>query len=118
MTERLAGIGELILSIGFALKAEQFGSLLQFSAILSLISVFFVSKNKNTIYLKNLILLLILSTPVLIFFVSSPKPQIIPIISSLIIFLFIIRDFEKQDNKNNNFIVINYNFNIGNKYSN
>ena len=98
-TQRLAGIGELILSIGFAFKAEHFGSLIQFSAILSLISLFFESKNKNTIYLNNLILLLILSTPVLIFLVSSPKPQIIPIISSLIIFLFIIRGFEKHDNK-------------------
>lgn len=85
----LVGVGEVIMSLGIFFWAEQFGTLIQFSGLLSLIGV--IKKfNKNQFFFK----LLILSSPVIIFLTSSPKPQLFHISSNAIIFvlLFINRD--------------------------
>ena len=90
MHNHLVSIGEIILALGFALKAEQLGGLVQYSSLLSLIPIFTGNKKKNI-----LILLLILCTPVTLFLVSSPKPQLLYSISTLLIFFLLINYFEK-----------------------
>ena len=71
----LTGSGEIVMSLGFLFNSEQLGNLVQFSGLLSLIGV--VRKNSND---KRLFSLLILSTPIIIFLCSSPKPQLFSIL--------------------------------------
>lgn len=73
----LVSIGEIIISLGLVLKAEQFSAMIQTISLLALIPLF---KNKNSF------LILILTCPITFFLVSSPKPQLIFCISSLLIF--------------------------------
>ena len=47
MHNHLVSIGEIILALGFALKAEQLGGLVQYSSLLSLIPIFTENKKKK-----------------------------------------------------------------------
>tara|TARA_B110000003_G_scaffold272114_1_gene307400 strand:- start:382 stop:2211 length:1830 start_codon:yes stop_codon:yes gene_type:complete len=87
VTFKLASIGELMIALGFSIKLEQFGALVQFSSLLTLIPLF--TKKKNLI--NHLILLTIFITPVTIFYISSPKPQLVQCVSTLLIFSFLIK---------------------------
>ena len=89
MDTNLVSIGEIILAIGFSLKAEQFGALIQFSSLLALIPIFKNKKNNNYFILQ-----LILITPITLFLVSSPKPQLLYSIGSLVIFALLL-NFDK-----------------------
>ena len=80
----LTGSGEIVMSLGFLFNSEQLGNLVQFSGLLSLIGV--VRKNSND---KRLFSLLILSTPIIIFLCSSPKPQLFSIASNAFVFTII-----------------------------
>jgi hypothetical protein len=80
----LTGSGEIVMSLGFLFNSEQLGNLVQFSGLLSLIGV--VRKNSNE---KRLFSLLILSTPIIIFLCSSPKPQLFSIASNALVFTVI-----------------------------
>ena len=80
----LSGSGEIVMSLGFLFNSEQLGNLVQFSGLLSLIGV--VRKNSND---KRLFSLLILSTPIIIFLCSSPKPQLFSIASNAFVFTII-----------------------------
>ncbi len=75
-SSRLFGSGEILISLGLVVGSEQFGSLLQFSGILCIIGIFKKYKVSNFFYL------LLLSSPVLIFFISSLKPQLFSIFAS------------------------------------
>mgnify|MGYP001204352278 CR=1 FL=1 len=101
----LSSFGELIIVLGFAAKTEQLGGIIQFASLFSLIPIFHTNSKKS---LKPYILLLILSFPVTLFLISSPKPQILFVISTLIIFSFLIRYFEKLSLKDSKiaFIII------------
>ncbi len=81
----LSGSGEIVMSLGFLFNSEQLGNLVQFSGLLSLIGV--VRKNSND---KRLFSLLILSTPLIIFLCSSPKPQLFSIASNALVFTIIL----------------------------
>jgi len=72
-----AGPGEILISIGLFVGAEQFSSLIQFSAILSILGVF-LKFVKNNIYQENklLVILISFSSPIFIMLVSSSKPQL------------------------------------------
>lgn len=85
----LVSVGEIPLAVGLSIGAEQFGGIIQFSSLLSLIPVFF-NNSRNKIFL-----LAILSCPITFFLVSSPKPQLLFSISSLLIFIFLIKYFSK-----------------------
>ena len=99
----LVGSGEVFYSLGFFCGAEQFGTLIQFSGLLSLIGVVKKLKNKNHIFF----ILLILSTPILIFLSSSPKPQLFQICSNAIIFAILFINFiSTEKNKKTNFFLI------------
>jgi hypothetical protein len=79
---RLAGSGEVLNALGFSIGAEQFGSLLQFSGLLAIAGILlYFSRNTNRDHDNwgYFIAITGLSSPVLIFLVSSVKPQILPI---------------------------------------
>jgi hypothetical protein len=80
----LSGSGEIVMSLSFLFNSEQLGNLVQFSGLLSLIGV--VRKNSSD---KRLFSLLILSTPIIIFLCSSPKPQLFSIASNALVFTII-----------------------------
>lgn len=99
----LVGAGEIFYSIGFFFGAEQFGTLIQFSGLLSLIGIVKKVKNKNSTFF----ILLILSSPILIFLSSSPKPQLFQICSNTIIFVILyINFFSTKKFKKINFSLI------------
>ena len=90
----LIGSGEAIMSLGVFFGAEQFGNLIQFSSLISLIGI--IKKlNQNNSFFS----LLILSSPVLIFLASSPKPQLFHIISNSVIFTILFLNFNYFENK-------------------
>ena len=94
-TLNLAGINEYILLLSVGLKAEQFGSLLQFFSLLSIIGVFF-NTNNYSYYNKYISIWIILTFPVLLYLISSPKPQLTSIALSLNLFFLICRNHVYQ----------------------
>ena len=98
----LAGAGEILISLGYVFGAEQFGTLIQLSGIISLIGIIKkISKN------KYLYILLAIGVPSIIFLVSSPKPQLFPLCSNIVIFVLLFFNPEKFfKNKKEIYIVI------------
>jgi hypothetical protein len=88
-TNLLVGAGESLNSLGLFFGAEQFGNLIQFSGLLSLIGIFKKFNNK-----KYFLLLLILTSPMIIFLVSSPKPQLFHLCSNALLFVMIFINFD------------------------
>ena len=94
MTSKLSSIGETMISLGLALKIEQFGALIQFSSLFALIPIILKQKKE----FNYLILLIILITPITIFFISSPKPQLLECIGSFLVFTFLVNNFFNYKN--------------------
>ena len=86
----LAGSGELLISIGLVFGAEQFGTLVQYSGLLSIIGIFLKHRKNNYIFI-----LLAITMPVLVLLVTSPKPQLLPIASNFFIFSLLFFNPEK-----------------------
>jgi hypothetical protein len=107
----LSGISENINLISLALNAEQIPNLLQFFSLLSIIGLF-CQRNTQISQKERLstpIILLILSTPVLFFLASSPKPQLNGIALTSLIFWMTINDrinFQNINFKNILFIFL------------
>jgi hypothetical protein len=76
----LVGSGEILIALGLFFGADQFGGLVQFSGLIGLIGVCKKFAKKD-----YFILLLLISSPVLIFLASSPKPQLFFACSNAII---------------------------------
>ncbi len=83
---RLAGSGESLNAIGLAVGAEQFGALLQFSGLLGIAGLIYhaesdqlaLDDDESTRFdWQNFISVVAISAPVLVFLVSSSKPQLI-----------------------------------------
>ena len=96
----LVGLGELFMSIGFIIGAEQFGSLIQFSAIFSIFQSYLDIKNKKDNNNFYLIILIILSSPLLIYFLSSSKPHLFQSAFFLLIFKILIFDIKNLSKRN------------------
>lgn len=98
MNNHLVGIGEAILSLGLVIGAEQYGSLFQLTSLLSLLPLLnkFSSSESN---FSKLIFLLIITTPITIFLVSSPKPQLFYSVGSSLIFYSLLGSFQSQSIK-------------------
>lgn len=79
-SSRLSGSGEILISMGLIIGSEQFSSILQTSGLISILG--FCKKQKY----NKLFTILILSSPVILFFSSSIKPQLFFICSSSFIF--------------------------------
>ncbi len=89
MSNHLASLGDLIMSLGLALKAEQFSNLIQFLSLISLIPFFCDSKK------KYFFLIFILICPITLVFISSHKPQLLFCVSSLLVYVFLVKYFNK-----------------------
>jgi len=72
---RLVGAGEVLIALGLSVGAEQFGSLFQFVGLISVVSYFWFADRDVDQSWSKLLAISLLSTPVLLFLVSSPKPQ-------------------------------------------
>ena len=68
------GSGELLIALGLSVGSEQFGTLVQFSSILTIIYVF-LNINKSNKQISKLILIGVITTPVFFFLISSPNPN-------------------------------------------
>jgi len=101
-TSAQSGSGESLIALGFSMQAEQFGSLIQFSSLLSIFGIIRKISDKHFFFgSKNLLSLIILTCPVLLFLVSGNKPQLF--FSSL---LFISLAMIYIKNKKQNFLFI------------
>jgi hypothetical protein len=84
---RLSGSGEALIAVGLSIGAEQFGALLQLYGLIAIGSVFLLLRpgsNERGAWLT----LLILSTPVFVAWVSSPKPFLLPMAMTTSALLF------------------------------
>lgn len=90
-----SGAGEAIVAFGFFLKSEQFGSLVQFSGLLSIFGSFYFLINKiNNLdkkkYIINVLFILVIITcPLFVQLSTSLKPQLFYIGSVTFVFTFI-----------------------------
>mgnify|MGYP001157029051 FL=1 len=72
-----SGTGEVLIALGFSVGSEQFGSLIQFSSIITIAGIILnFTKKKNLFSSKYFLILTFLSCPILIFLISGNKPQI------------------------------------------
>ncbi len=92
----LFGSGEILMALGFIFNSEQLGNLIQFSGLLSLLGI--IRRNSENKFFNSI---LILSSPVLVFLCSSPKPQLFALASNAFIFsiIFFNQNFEKLNKK-------------------
>ncbi len=99
----LVSAGEVFIILGFALKTQEFGNIIQYTSLLSLIPIFLSIKNNDD---KNIFipLLGILSSFCVIFLISSPKPQMLHMIGSLFVFSFLFKNLNSGNEKNYNLI--------------
>ena len=74
--------GEILIAIGLYFGSEQFGSLIQFTGLISIFGIFKKIRKSNTYFY----LLLALTSPVVLFLSSTVKPQLFHICSSAVIF--------------------------------
>jgi len=90
-TSRLAGNGEVLNALGLAIGAEQFGSLIQWGSLISIAAIFWPHQGDSDERksLKNVFLLASIASPVIIFLISAPKPQLWPIaLTTLSFYIF------------------------------
>lgn len=85
MNNHLTSLGDLLMSLGLAVKAEQFSNLIQFLSLLALIPFFLDSKK------KHFFLILILICPITLILISTHKPQLLFCVSSLLIYIFLVK---------------------------
>ena len=101
-TNLLVGSGEALYSLGFFFGAEQFGNFLQFSGLISLIGIFKKFNNK-----KYFLLLLIFTSPMILFLVTSPKPQFLHLCSNAFLFVLLFINFNSiTSSKYNPFVIV------------
>jgi hypothetical protein len=74
-TNTLGGIGELLIALSLSVSAEQFGSFINFIGLVSILGLLEkLSINKN-LQISSINYYLVLSCPILVFLISSAKPQ-------------------------------------------
>ncbi len=91
MNNHLASLGDLIMSLGLAIKAEQFSNLIQFLSLFALIPFFIDSKK------KYFFLIFILICPITLLLISTHKPQLLFCVSSSLIYIFLVKYFSKTN---------------------
>tara|TARA_B100000787_G_scaffold170150_1_gene164383 strand:- start:163 stop:2025 length:1863 start_codon:yes stop_codon:yes gene_type:complete len=99
MLDLLVSGGEIFIILGFALKSQELGNLIQYLSILSLIPIFLsikISENNSLIFP----ILGILSSFCMFFLISSPKPQMLHIMGCLFVFSFMYSNLHTLNKKN------------------
>ncbi len=89
-----AGIGELLISLGLSVGSGHFSNIIQFAGILSILAIFFKQEDKSKF--QKFLVLSIISSPVIIFFLTSSKPQFLLIINSLVVFSTLLKIKNKE----------------------
>lgn len=94
---RLAGNGEVLNAMALSVGAEQFGSLLQYASLLSIVGIIYFcnrttdpQETENSKEFTDLIALAAFSAPVLLFLISAPKPQMWPIAMTTFAFALVV----------------------------
>jgi hypothetical protein len=94
---RLAGNGELLNALALSVGAEQFGSLLQYVSLLSIVGLVLfagprvpVQTDEKHGAATGMIALAAFSAPVLLFLISAPKPQLWPIAMTTFAFALLV----------------------------
>ncbi len=99
----LSGSGEILIAIGLFFGSEQFGSLIQFSGLISVYGIFKKLKKNNNLYFY----LLVLTSPVILFLSSTAKPQLFHICSTALVFsLYFFDNHRKLSLKEKNWKII------------
>lgn len=104
-----AGAGETIIALGFFFKSEQFGSLIQFSGLVSIFGSlhFLINKTNKKKYLINVLFILVIITcPLFIQLSTSLKPQLFYLGSLTFVFTFIFFNKLKINNSNKLTIIL------------
>ena len=100
MEIKTEGAGELLIALGLIAGSEQFGNLIQYGGLLSIIASF-NNKKENSYYL----LLSVITVPCFIFLLSSPKPQLMQIANTLFVFSYLL-SAKKFHQKLKSFIIL------------
>ena len=109
---KLIGSGEVFNLIGLSIGAEQFSSLIQYSCLVSIMSLIVSLYNKGSPSIRNnnyFLILCILSSPVLLFFLTSSKLEFLPVAANAFCFtlvFFCFDNFKKKDYLNC-FVLVN-----------
>ena len=112
--QRLSGSGETLIAIGLAVGGEQFASIIQFLGVVSLFGIFKYKENKKNYFL----LLLIITSPLILTFISSAKPQFFYICSNSLIFYAFSKHIIKNSKfKNEASAIFFWNIGCFNQYS-
>ena len=94
---RLAGSGEVLNAIGLSIGAEQFGSLLQFSGLLAIVSLLIPSGLSNSKLSSPAIFAIIFAaSPALLQLISSSKPLLLPVAMTTLAFALILKNPEHR----------------------
>lgn len=86
----ISGPGEIVIALGLLVGSEQLSSVLQFFGLVSIFGV--IKKFKG----HNIIIIALLSSPVVIFLLSTLKPQFFHIASNAFIFTIIYTNFAQS----------------------
>jgi len=96
-SSRLSGNGEVINALSMSIGAEQFGSLLQYISLLATVSLILCSREIDKRFyppvksdVSDIAALAAVSAPVLLFLISSSKPQMWPIAMTTFAFILLV----------------------------
>lgn len=90
----LFGISEYLNLVSLQLNAEQIPNLSQFFSFIAIMGLFYptnINQNQKLIY-RNTLILILLTTPVLLFLASAAKPQLNAISLTTVVFFLILKD--------------------------
>ena len=94
---RLAGSGEVLNAIGLSIGAEQFGSLLQFSGLLAIVSLLVPGERPNSNLSSAAIFAIIFAaSPALLQLISASKPLLLPVAMTTLAFALILKNSEHR----------------------
>jgi len=92
---RISGSGEVLNALGLSIGSEQFGSLLQFSGLIGIVGLFICGETNELncergSHLRPILAVAAASSPVLLFLVSSSKPQLIYVAMTTLSFALVV----------------------------
>lgn len=94
---RLAGSGEVLNAIGLSIGVEQFGSLLQFSGLLAIVSLLVPGERPNSNLSSAAIFAIIFAaSPALLQLISASKPLLLPVAMTTLAFALILKNPEHR----------------------
>ena len=97
-------VWEILIALGLASGAEQYGSLIQFTGIFLVYGILKKQLNRFREAKKNLLTYALLSCPILIFLVATNKPQLMSSGLIALAFYIVFFEFRKLVNKKNKYI--------------